>query len=49
MKQLTLRLDDDLHTLLKEAAKREHRSMHAEIIRLLEQALKDNTEKPSSS
>lgn len=49
MKQLTLRLDDDLHALLKEAAKREHRSMHAELIHLLEQAMRGDVETSSHS
>jgi len=39
MKQLTLRLPDDLHAALKARAEAEHRSMHAELLHLLEQVL----------
>ena len=39
MKQLTLRLPDNLHALLKDRAAREHRSMHAEILHIIEQGL----------
>jgi predicted HicB family RNase H-like nuclease len=39
MKQLNLRLPDYLHTKLREAAERDHRSLNSEIVHLLEQAL----------
>lgn len=35
MKQLTLRLPDDLHLALKALAARENRSMHAQLLHLL--------------
>ena len=35
MKQLTLRLPDELHQNLKELAEREHRSLHAQIIHII--------------
>jgi plasmid stability protein len=35
MKQLTLRLPDDLHATLKALAASEHRSLHAEILHIL--------------
>lgn len=41
MKQLTLRLPDDLHARLKEASARDQRSMHAQILWLLERTLRD--------
>lgn len=39
MRQLTLRLPDDLHARLKDAAEGEHRSMHAEVLRAVERHL----------
>jgi hypothetical protein len=39
MKQLTLRLPDDLHAELVEWARQEERSMHSLILYLLRQAL----------
>jgi predicted transcriptional regulator len=36
MKMLSLRLPDDLHQDLKELAEKEHRSLHAQIIYILE-------------
>lgn len=41
MKQLTLRLPDDLHALLKTLAETEDRSMHAEVL----QAIKEHLER----
>lgn len=41
MKQLTLRLPDDLHSQLKSLAESERRSLHAEILRLIEEALEN--------
>ena len=41
MKQLTLRLPDDLHARLKRLAEQEHRSLHAQILHLVHQALGD--------
>lgn len=39
MKQLTLRLPDDVHARLRDQAEHEHRSMHAEILHLIDQGL----------
>lgn len=39
MKQINLRLPDDLHARVKEAAERDHRSINAQIMWLMEQAL----------
>ena len=39
MKHVNLRLPDDLHALLVEAAKTDDRSLNSEIIHLLRQAL----------
>jgi hypothetical protein len=36
MKQFSLRLPDKLHQALKEIAKKEHRSLHSQIIHSLE-------------
>lgn len=35
MKQLNVRLPDDLHAALKELAQREHRSLHGQIVHVL--------------
>ena len=48
MKQLTLRLPDDVHARLKARAEREHRSMHAELLHLIDQAL-SNEAPPTTS
>ena len=40
MKRLTLRLPDDLHAKVKKLAEKEHRSLHAQILYILEQYLK---------
>lgn len=39
MKQLNVRLPDELHADLKSLAEAEHRSLNAEIVTLLEQAV----------
>lgn len=39
MKQLNVRLPDDLHAALKALAQREHRSLNAEIVSLLERGV----------
>ena len=39
MKQITLRLPDDLHARLKELAEQEHRSLHAQVLHIVEQAV----------
>ena len=39
MKQLTLRLPNELHQALKELADKEQRSLHAQIIYILEKYL----------
>lgn len=39
MKQLTLRLPDDVHAALKALAATEHRSIHAEILHLITEAI----------
>ncbi|WP_189236746.1 FitA-like ribbon-helix-helix domain-containing protein [Planomonospora parontospora] len=39
MKQITLRLPDDLHAQLKELAKHEHRSLHAQVLHIVQQAV----------
>lgn len=41
MKRFELRLDDELHTRLVELAEREHRSLHAQIIHLVEQGTRE--------
>jgi plasmid stability protein len=38
MKQVSLRLPDDLHTRLVQRAQRNRRSLHSEIVYLLDQA-----------
>ncbi|MFI6575930.1 FitA-like ribbon-helix-helix domain-containing protein [Nocardiopsis sp. NPDC050513] len=38
MKQISLRLPDELHAALKDLAEQEDRSLHAQIIRILRQA-----------
>jgi hypothetical protein len=42
MKQISLRLPDDLHAALKAAAAREHRSLHGQIVHALNQSLAQN-------
>jgi predicted HicB family RNase H-like nuclease len=39
MKKLTLRVDDNLHQELVEWAKRENRSLHAQLLTIVQQAL----------
>ncbi|MBZ9642526.1 Arc family DNA-binding protein [Streptomyces sp. PSKA30] len=41
MKQITLRLPDELHTWLKALAEREHRSLHAQVLHMLQGAKED--------
>ncbi|MDQ1028449.1 hypothetical protein QF035_006031 [Streptomyces umbrinus] len=41
MKQITLRLPDELHAWLKDLAEHEHRSLHAQVLHML-QGAKDN-------
>jgi len=36
MKQITLRLPDELHAKLKDLAEREHRSLHAQVLHILQ-------------
>jgi len=35
MKQISLRLPDDLHAALKKLAQREHRSLHGQVVHIL--------------
>lgn len=44
VKQLSLRLPDDLHEQLKLAAEDDRRSLHAEIVRRLEKSLEGQKE-----
>lgn len=44
MKQLTLRLSDDLHAKLKALAEHEHRSLHGEVLHLIEQAVRKRSD-----
>ncbi len=37
--KMSIRLSPDLHARLKQAAKRDHRSMHAEMVALIERCL----------
>jgi hypothetical protein len=46
MKQIALRLPDDLHADLVELAKRDQRSLHAQVLWILRQALK--AERPAT-
>jgi hypothetical protein len=46
MKKLTLRVPDDLQAELAEWAKREHRSVHAQILWIVQQALEAEKERP---
>ncbi|MEU8278048.1 Arc family DNA-binding protein [Microbispora bryophytorum] len=39
MKQITLRLPDEFHAQLKDLAEREHRSLHAQVLHLVEKGL----------
>jgi hypothetical protein len=39
MKQITLRLPDELHAALKAAAGQEHRSVHAQVLTYVERGL----------
>ena len=41
MKQITLRLPDDLHALLKTVSEQNRRSLHAQVLFLIEQGLQD--------
>ncbi|WP_152521054.1 FitA-like ribbon-helix-helix domain-containing protein [Nocardiopsis ganjiahuensis] len=47
MKQISLRLPEELHAALKVLARKEDRSLHAQIIRILRQA-NDNPHTTSS-
>jgi len=47
MKQLNVRLPDDLHAALQALAEAEHRSLNAEIVHLLERASRDQTARDS--
>jgi hypothetical protein len=40
VKRFALRLEDDLHEKLVKLSEREHRSLHSQIIYLLEQSVK---------
>ncbi|MFE4665413.1 Arc family DNA-binding protein [Streptomyces sp. NPDC056716] len=42
MKQITLRLPDDEHARLKALAEREHRSLHAQILHMLNRSRDDH-------
>lgn len=46
MKQMKLRLEDDLHARIKEAAGRERRTIHGQVIVLLELGL-DSRDNPA--
>ncbi|MFF0775163.1 Arc family DNA-binding protein [Nonomuraea wenchangensis] len=46
MKQITLRLPDDLHARLKELAQQEHRSLHAQVLYIVEQAVPAPSSQP---
>lgn len=41
MKNVNVRFPDDLHAQIKQAAERDKRSLNAEILWLIERALKD--------
>lgn len=43
MKQLNVRLPDELHAALKSLAETEHRSLNAEIVTLLERGVEQAT------
>ena len=42
MKKITVTLSDELHKALVALAKRERRSMHAQIIVIIEKSIQDN-------
>ena len=44
MKRLTLRMPDDLYEALKKLAEKETRSMHAEILHLIKEAIRQTEE-----
>ena len=44
VKKYSLRLPDELHKALKESAKRNHRSLHGEMLRALEFYLRNSPE-----
>ncbi|MEU9830763.1 Arc family DNA-binding protein [Streptosporangium sp. NPDC048047] len=46
MKQITLRLPDDFHARLKELAEHEHRSLHAQVLHILQQAVPPSAGRP---
>jgi len=43
-KQITLRLEEDMHLVLKKLAETERRSLHAEILVLVQEALETRGE-----
>ena len=43
-KQITLRLEEDMHVVLKKLAETERRSLHAEILVLVQEALETRGE-----
>lgn len=47
MRSLNLRLPDDLHAAVKALAEADHRSLNSEIIALLEDAVRERTERDS--
>lgn len=49
VKQIGLRLPDDLHDQVKEAADRDRRSIHSEVLWLIEQALAQRVEREEQS
>ncbi|MBG0816535.1 Arc family DNA-binding protein [Planomonospora sp. ID82291] len=46
MKQITLRLPDDLHARLKELAEHEYRSLHAQVLHIVQQAVPAPPDRP---
>ncbi|GAB2509944.1 FitA-like ribbon-helix-helix domain-containing protein [Nocardiopsis aegyptia] len=44
MKQITLRLPEELHAALKHLAQEEDRSLHAQVLRILRQATDDSVQ-----
>lgn len=44
MKRITIRIEDDLHERLRTAAEHDHRSVHGQLLWILERALTDSRE-----
>lgn len=48
MKQVSLRLPDDLHAAIKASAEREHRSLHGQIVHILGEEMRETNAIPPS-